>query len=152
MLRPSESFTESAARGEHDRSCSAMVEGGERRDLLWLMAEFFRTVGYTDLKARLPDHAAPEVLRGTLEDHRPDCTCRQDDTEQTPILLEVVTPKEVDEPGRDHRWSLLASAAHLYSAELHFVVPQWSERGSIEPLLRRRLSGIDVHPSRIWLV
>jgi hypothetical protein len=152
MLRPSESFTESAALAEHDRSCSAMVEGGEHRDLLWLMAEFFRTVGYTDLKARLPGHAAPEVLMGTLEDHRPDCTCRQDDTEQTPILLEVVTPKEVDEPGRDHRWSLLASAAHLYSAELHFVVPQWSERGSIEPLLRRRLSGIDVHPSRIWSV
>jgi hypothetical protein len=151
-MRPGESSTESAGLGEPDQACSPVVERGSRRDLLWLMAEFFRTIGYTDLKARLPGHAPPEVLVGTLEDHRPDCTCRQDDSEQTPILLEVVTPQEVDQPGRDHRWSLLASAAHLYSAELHFVVPQWSERGSIEPLLRRRLATMDVHPSRIWLV
>jgi len=151
-MRPGESFTESAVLVKQARACSAVVDRGERRDLLWLMAEFFRTVGYTDLKARLPGHAPPEVLQGTLEDHRPDCTCRQDDTEQTAILLEVVTPQEVEEPGRDHRWSLLASAAHLYSAELHFVVPQWSERGSIEPLLRRRLSTMDVRPSRIWVV
>ena len=151
-MRPEERFTESADRGERDQACSPVVERGERRDLLWLMAEFFRTIGYTDLKARLPGHAPPEVLLGTLEDHRPDCTCRQDDAEHTPILVEVVTPQEVDEPRRDQRWSLLASAAQLYSAELHFVVPQWSERGSIEPLLRRRLSTMNVRPSRIWLV
>jgi hypothetical protein len=132
--------------------CAAVLGDGPHQRVLWLMAEYFRTVGYTDVKARLPGHIAPAVLNGTLEDHRPDCTCRQDDRGRTPILLEVVVPDEVDDPQRENRWSLLASAARLYSAELHFVVPRWSERGSIDRRLRRRLLDLHLRPNRIWQV
>ncbi len=68
------------------------------------------------------------------------------------MLLEVVLPETLDDPGNENRWSLLASAARLYSAELHFVVPRWTARGSIDWMLRRRLRDMDVRAGRIWQV
>jgi hypothetical protein len=132
--------------------CDAVLRDGARRRVLWLMAEYFQTLGYSDVKARLPGHTAPTVLNGTLEDHRPDLTCRQRDSGRTPVLLEVVLPDTVDEPGSENRWSLLASAARLYSAELHFVIPRWTQRGSIDRRLRRRLGEMGLCPNRIWQV
>ncbi|HEY1416807.1 MAG TPA: hypothetical protein VGF41_02845 [Myxococcaceae bacterium] len=132
--------------------CDAVLHDGPRRRVLWLMAEYFRTLGYSDVKARLPGHTAPSVLSGTLEDHRPDLTCRQADSHHTPVLLEVVLPETLETHGLENRWSLLASAARLYAAELHFVVPRWTSRGNIERGLRRRLRDMDVQPKRIWQV
>src|SRR5688500_13444595 len=97
--------------GAFPPGCEPVVSDDERRRLLWLMAEYFRTLGYSDIKARLPGFMPPPVLSGTLEDHRPDFTCRQTDAARTPIVLEVVTPGSVDDPGTENRWSLLSSAA-----------------------------------------
>lgn len=132
--------------------CELVVESEDRRRLLWLMAEFFRTVGCTDIKARLPGFSAPPVLSGTIEDHRPDFTCRQTNAAKTPIILEVVTLDLVDLPANENRWSLLASAAKLYVAELHFVVARWTPAGPIDPMLRRRLARMDLVPNRVWNV
>jgi hypothetical protein len=132
--------------------CEPVVEEDERRRLLWLMAEYFRTVGYTDIKARLPGFVPPPVLSGTLEDHRPDFTCRQSDTGKTPIIMEVVTPSSVEDPRSENRWSLLSSAAKLYRAELHFVVPKWGNTGAVDPILKRRLARMDLVPNRVWTV
>lgn len=132
--------------------CEPVVEEDDRRRLLWLMAEYFRTVGYTDIKARLPGFVPPPVLSGTLEDHRPDFTCRQSDSGRTPIIMEVVTPSNVEDPKAENRWSLLSSAARLYNAELHFVVPKWAAGGPIDPILRRRLQRMDLTFNRVWTV
>lgn len=132
--------------------CEPVVEDEERRRLLWLMAEYFRTIGYTDLKARLPGFMPPPVLSGTIEDHRPDFTCRQTDSNRTPIILEVVTPEMVEDPTAENRWSLLASAAKLYNAELHFVVPKWAPTGPVDPALKRRLARMELTVNRVWLV
>ena len=78
--------------------CEPVVEDEERRRLLWLMAEYFRTIGCTDIKARLPGFMPPPILSGTIEDHRPDFTCRQSDSARTPIILEIVTPGMVEDP------------------------------------------------------
>ena len=128
------------------------MEDEQRRRLLWLMAEFFRTLGATDIKARLPGFVPPPVLSGTIEDHRPDFTCRQNNAGHTPIIVEVVTPATVEDPTSDNRWSLLASAAKLYNAELHFVVPKWSEAGAIDPVLKRRLQRLELTVNRVWTV
>ncbi len=133
--------------------CEPVVEEEERRRLLWLMAEYFRTIGYTDIKARLPGFMPPPVLSGTIEDHRPDFTCRQTDSNRTPIILEIVTPEMVEDPTIENRWSLLSSAAKLYNAELHFVVPKWaSSRGAIDPVLKRRLARMELTANRVWTV
>src|SRR2546430_12791792 len=116
---------ETTNRGVSPGGCDPVVEDDGRRRLLWLRAESFRTLGYTDLKARLPGFVPPPVLSGTLEDHRPDFTCRQTDSNKTPIILEIVTNHTVEDPTSENRWSLLSSAAKLYNAELHFVVPKW---------------------------
>ena len=132
--------------------CEPVVDEEERRRLLWLMAEYFRTMGYTDIKARLPGFMPPPVLSGTLEDHRPDFTCRQSDSGQTPILLEVVTNANIEDPTMENRWSLLSSAAKLYNAELHFVVPKWTSKGAIDQALRRRLARMELIANRVWTV
>ncbi len=132
--------------------CEPVVEDEERRRLLWLMAEYFRTIGYTDIKARLPGFMPPPVLSGTIEDHRPDFTCRQTDSNRTPIILEIVTPEMVEDPLAENRWSLLASAAKLYSAELHFVVPKWVPTGPVDQALKRRLARMELTVNRVWLV
>jgi hypothetical protein len=132
--------------------CEPVVEEDDRRRLLWLMAEYFRTVGYSDIKARLPGFVPPPVLSGTLEDHRPDFTCRQSDSGKTPIIMEVVTQQSLADPGSENRWSLLSSAARLYNAELHFVVPKWSSTGAIDDVLKRRLSRMELTPNRVWTV
>jgi subfamily B ATP-binding cassette protein MsbA len=108
--------------------CEPVVESAARRQLVWLMAEFFKTIGYTDLKARLPGYVPPVVLSGTLEDHRPDLTCRQSNSARTPTLVEAVPVEEIDDPKMEHRWTLLSSAAKLYGAELHFVCPSGARR------------------------
>ncbi len=132
--------------------CEPVVEDEERRRLLWLMAEYFRTIGYTDIKARLPGFMPPPILSGTIEDHRPDFTCRQSDSARTPIILEIVTPHMVDDPTAENRWSLLASAAKLYNAELHFVVPKWASTGAVDPGLKRRLARMELTANRVWTV
>lgn len=132
--------------------CEPVVEDEERRRLLWLMAEYFRTIGYSDIKARLPGFMPPPILSGTIEDHRPDFTCRQTDSARTPIILEVVTPEMVEDPTAENRWSLLASAAKLYNAELHFVVQKWSPVGPVDAALKRRLARMELLVNRVWLV
>src|SRR5215469_4298744 len=129
-----------------------VLRDGPRRRFLWLMVEYFKTLGYSDVKARLPGHSSPNLLMGTLEDHRPDLTCRQGNQGRTPLLLEVVLPETVDDPASENRWSLLGSAARLYAAELHFVVPRWTRLGSIERRLRGRLRDMGLSPNRIWQV
>ena len=132
--------------------CEPVVEEEDRRRLLWLMAEYFRTIGCTDIKARLPGFMPPPVLSGTIEDHRPDFTCRQSDSARTPIILEIVTPGMVEDPTTENRWSLLSSAAKLYNAELHFVVPKWAPRGAVDPVLKRRLARMELTANRVWTV
>ena len=133
--------------------CEAIVGDADRRRLLWLMAEYFRTVGYSDIKARLPGYTPPQVLSGTLENHRPDFTCRQADSGKTPIILEIVTKNTVRDPRAENRWSLLSSAAKLYNAELHFVVPRWDPSdGAIDPVLKRRLQRMELTANRVWMV
>ncbi len=132
--------------------CEPVVEEEERRRLLWLMAEYFRTIGYTDIKARLPGFMPPPILSGTIEDHRPDFTCRQTDSARTPIILEIVPPEMVENPLAENRWSLLASAAKLYNAELHFVVPKWATTGPVDLSLKRRLARMELIVNRIWTV
>jgi hypothetical protein len=110
------------------------------------------TFNASDIKARLPGFMPPPVLSGTIEDHRPDFTCRQTDSQHTPIILEIVTPDMVEDPATENRWSLLASAAKLYNAELHFVVPKWSPIGSVDPALKRRLARMELTANRVWMV
>lgn len=116
------------------------------------MAEFFKTIGCTEIRARLPGFNAPDLLVGTLEDHRPDCTCLQPDSARTPLILDVVTPELASDSSLAHRWSLLSSAAKLYQAELHFVVPRWEPRGPVNRVLRRRLASLEIFPNKIWAV
>lgn len=134
------------------RATTPIVESRERRALLMLMAEYFAWLGYTDIKARLPGYPAPSMLSGTLEDHRPDLTCRQSDSRQTPLILEVVPLSELADPRLEHRWTLLFSAARLYGAELHFCVPRWSQAGASDLRLRQSLERLDIRSNRIWTV
>lgn len=116
------------------------------------MAEYLDLMGWSEIKARLPGYAAPIVLSGTIEDHRPDLTARQPDSKRTPVIIETVPGEEIEGPDKAHRWTLLASASQLYGAELHFVVPRWTPFGPGDSRLRRRLVSLEISHRRIWSV
>lgn len=114
------------------------------------MVALFDTLKCTAIKARLIHHAAPALFSGTLQDHRPDLTCRQGDKRSTALILDVVGPFEVTADESAARWTLLESAAKLYDAELHFAVPAWSPDGSVETRLRARLGKLQINPKKVW--
>lgn len=132
--------------------CEPVITDGRRLKLLWLMVEYFHTLGATEIRARLPGLAPPPVLHGTIEDHRPDFTCRQANGAKTPLILDVVTEETLSDPRADNRWSLFSSAAKLYQAELHLVVPKWGLGGNGDEALKRRLRRLDVNVQRVWAV
>lgn len=135
-----------------DPGCGPVVNEADHLRFLWLMTEYFRTIGATEIKARLPGFVPPPVFSGTIEDHRPDFTCRQSNSAHTPIIMDVVTSNTLQDPNIENRWSLLSSAAKLYHAELHFVVPRWASEGAIDVVLKRRLAMLALTPSRVWAV
>lgn len=136
-----------------EAGCAPIVDEPDRYHLLRLMAEFAQLMGCTEIKARLAGFPMPAMLPGTLEDHRPDLTCRQPDRRRTPLILETVTEANLRSQGSKSRWTLLASAASLQGAELHFAVPCWLMGGLLgEVKLRNLLARWMIGPTRIWAV
>src|SRR6266496_3883856 len=123
-----------------ESGCELVVDDRQRRGMLRLMVEYFEVVGATEIAARLPGYTPPEIMPGTLENHRPDLICRQSDKGHTMIILEVVTEILVKDPKSKNRWSLLSSASKLYQAELHFVVPALIDGRAGDAELKRRLT------------
>lgn len=132
--------------------CNSVVQDPQRGKLLWLMTHTVHELGWEGTKARLPGYMPPPVLSGMIEDHRPDLTCRQSDRRSTPTIIEVVTEADVADPAAENRWTLLNSAARLYQAELHFVVPAWGRTGDIPTALRNRLASLEITPNQIWQI
>jgi hypothetical protein len=92
-----------------------------RSVILTAVVETIRSEGATNV------NPAPKPIEGTHADYAPDVTYRQAD--DTPTIVAVVLPKDLE--SRDElvqRLTLFDSAAKLYSAELHVVVPDYPAR------------------------
>ncbi len=126
--------------------------GGSRARLVQLMAEFFRSLGYQDVRARLPDYPQPSNINGSLRNHQPDVTCLQNDAGSTAILLDAVPMEQVTDRLTESRWTLFCSAAELYGAEFHIAVPRITGKLLGPELVRTKLNGLGIKASYVWAV
>jgi hypothetical protein len=122
-------------------------ESQEHANLIRLMVNHFQRVGCWDIRADLPGYAQPEVIRGTIQDHLPDVTCRRNDGRGTFIILEAETGSTVSDGHTASQWTLFADAAHQQGGEFHVVVPKLinGTAGSAVAQQRARQLGIVLH-------
>jgi hypothetical protein len=140
---------------EIDPNTYALVRNDRlRRFLLMTMCETFKATSHTEIRARLRGYAAPPVLQGAQENHRPDLLCLQPDKKKTPILLDVVTAESFeDEKAFVLRFGLFISAAGHYGWEIHIACPNCALNGeTLEQRIRMRLKKMDFTPNKIWAV
>ncbi len=137
---------------EVKKGCEPVVNHGTKYNLVHVMAGYFQTIGYTEIKARLQGFVSPPVLSGTIEDHRPDLTCRQSDRKRTPVILEAVVKEDLEDKTINNRWELMASAARLYEGEFHFAILSNDQALSVEEQLRNKLRRMGLPFKRIWTV
>jgi hypothetical protein len=111
------------------------------------LVPFFEVMGATQIRARVLGHEAPEVIKGTVEPHRPDLTLVQGNRERTGMLVEVLlNPEELD----DNRISLFGSAASSYGWDFVFAVS--STVPGAEAKLRNRLKRMGLTPQAVYVL
>lgn len=122
--------------------------------LLYTIAHTFEFMGYTQIKARAAGYNSPQPIQGVRADHTPDLCCRQNDSRHTPLILDVVTPKEyLNVPEFDSRMSLFASTRPVWGCEFHIVVPNMKLSGEwLNERLKANLKLSGIIPNKIWSI
>lgn len=124
-----------------------------RLKLVFTMAELFKTLGYTDVRALAVGYPQPMEMMGTTENHTPDVTARQNDARRTGIILDCLTPSHFRNMDRfKSRLALFRSASNAFRAELHFAIfnVKLKDVGLMEDALRARLKLYGVTANKIW--
>lgn len=139
-------------RGVRMEPMSQLVEEVDlnRGRIILLMAEFFKSVAYRDVRARLPGYSQPLPINGSLKNHQPDVTCLQGDTQATGIVLDAVPIERLTDPETESRWTLFYSAADLYGAEFHIAVPRFRCRIPGPEAVRLRLRDLGIRAHYVW--
>lgn len=132
--------------------CEPIVEDNFRKQMLWILAEQYRTEGCLDIKARLPGFVPPPIVSGTERDFRFDMTFRQTDKGRTPAILETITTNDIeDDKTLESRISLIFSAAELYGAQIYFAVPDWDPRFDVKKHVEQICNRLDFQKKPLFL-
>ncbi len=126
--------------------------GAARGRLIQLMAEFFRSLGYLDVRARLTGYPQPGTINGSLRNHQPDVTCLQSDAGATAIVLDAIPIEQLVDPMTESRWTLFFSAAELYGGEFHIAVPRVLGKILGPDAVRLKLRDIGIRAHYVWAV
>ena len=125
-------------------------ESQEHVNLIQMMASYFQSQGFTDVRADLPGYTQPETIRGTKEDHRPDITCRGNDAERTVIILEAETASTVSDGHTASQWTLFSAAARQWGGEFHVVVPKVVAGRSGHNVAKERAQQLGISLDQTW--
>lgn len=98
---------------EHQPDESEIAPGEPRLGLIFTMAEFYKSIGCYDVRARVETYRAPATYVG----ERPDVVARH---AYRGIVCDVVTEAELARPMR-FRLKALADYAYAWSAEYHLA-------------------------------
>ena len=117
-------------------------ESKEHQDLINMMARYFATQGYRNIKADVLGMVTPDVILGTKRNHVPDLTA---DKNGTGIILETETASTISDDHTASQWSLFSDAAKKAGGEFHVVVPK-GYRSTAE----QRLTDLGIRADNIW--
>jgi len=96
-------------------------ESKEHQDLINMMARYFASQRFQNIKADISGMPSPDVIYGTKRNHVPDLTA---DKNGTKIILEAETSRSIFDDHTASQWSLFSDAAKKAGAEFHIVVPK----------------------------
>lgn len=114
---------------------------------LTLAAVYFEALGATDIRVRLAGFKPPEIIKGVIDDHRPDMVIRQGNLKKTPMIVEsVLDPRELNHS----RATLFQSAAQTFGGDLAFIVS--SSIPGAEFNLRYRLAAMNITPQQVIII
>jgi hypothetical protein len=118
------------------------LESKEHNDLIDMMAQYFASQGFGDIKADVPGMPSPDMISGTKRNHVPDLTTEKNGKR---IILEAETSSSVFDDHTSSQWSLFLDAAQTVGGEFHLVVPK-GYRGSAE----QRSTALGIRIDTIW--
>jgi hypothetical protein len=107
-----------------------------------MMARYFATQGYRNIRADIPGLVTPNVIFGTKRNHVPDLTA---DKNGTTVILEAETSSTIPDDHTASQWSLFSDAAKKAGGEFHVVVPK-GYRSTAE----QRLADVGIMADNIW--
>jgi hypothetical protein len=86
-----------------------------------MMARYFASQGFRNIKADVPGMPSPDIIKGTKQNHVPDLTA---DKNGKRIILEAETSSSIFDGHTSSQWSLFSDAAKKTGGEFHIVVPK----------------------------
>jgi len=117
-------------------------ESEEHINLIVMMVEYLRKQGLRNIRADIPGILSPDIIFGTIRNHRPDLTA---DSNGKIIILEAETSNSISDDHTASQWSLFFHFSRESNGEFHLVVPK-GERGSAE----RRAAMLGISIDIIW--
>lgn len=96
-------------------------ESSEHEELINMMAHYFTTEGYRDVKADIPGMPRPDLIHGTKKNHIPDLTAYKNGIR---IILEAETSSTIFDNQATSQWSLFSDATQKPAANS----TQWSRK------------------------
>ena len=135
------------ASGEPPNGEPNIVVGACTQVLVETMAEVLERSGYRELRADVPNRAAPELVRGTVRSHRPSLAAVAGGCA---VLVDVFVPGETPAEEQLSRWHLFSSTAEQVGGEFHVVVPATVDGMAGRAWARRvaEATGLSIH--QVW--
>jgi hypothetical protein len=124
-----------------------IVVGARTQVLVETMAEVLERSGYRELRADVPNRAAPELVRGTVRSHRPSLAAVAGGCA---VLVDVFVPGETPAEEQLSRWHLFSSAAEQVGGEFHVVVPATVDGMAGRAWARRVAEATGLSIQQVW--
>ena len=117
-------------------------ESKGHQDLINMMARYFATQGYRNIKADLPEMTSPDIIYGTKRNHIPDLTANKNGTM---VILEAETSSTISDDHTASQWSLFSDAAKKAGGEFYIVIPK-----GYRNYAEQRLAELCIGADSIW--
>jgi hypothetical protein len=121
------------------------LAGKEHNRLINMMANHFRKLEYTDIKADITGYTRPDEIYG----HVPDLTCRKNDVTRTLIILEAETCDTIFHEHTDGQWKTFFNEASRKKGEFHLIVPKTCDGRSGRQMANERLNQLGISAT-VW--
>lgn len=130
-------------------------EQTEHDSLVKMMARYFATLGYLNIRADIEGHRKPESIywknRPNVK-YIPDLTCNKNDEGKTYVILEAETCDSLTDTAHTaEQWKLFSARARRLKGEFHVVVPRICGELSGSDRAQELADNLEIKITTIWM-
>ncbi len=122
------------------------AESKEHIQLIEMMANHFKSLGCTDIKADLDGYSRPDSINGYI----PDLTCYKNGVNRSLIILEAETCSSIFDQHTERQWTAFYNRSRTTGSEFHIVVPKTCNTSSSRESVKERLRQLGISANEIW--